>query len=140
MGSTTEDILSKNGLRKTETRLFILNELSSSKSALSHKDLEENSPSGIDRVTIYRSLNSFEEKGIIHKVLDDEGTSHFAMCSHKCDHHDHQDNHIHFHCQNCKKIYCLDEFNVKGIEIPTGFSVMKTDLKIEGLCTHCSTK
>ena len=138
MAVAFEKILSENGLRKTSARLFVLESLSNSDFALSHKDLEEYSPKDLDRVTLYRTLNSFEEKGLVHKVLDEEGTSHFAMCSHKCDHHDHNDNHIHFHCQSCKKIYCLDDFDVKGIEIPTGFNIINTDLKIDGLCKSCS--
>lgn len=138
MNKEIENILSNNGLRKTTARLFILQYLKNSEFAISHKKLEEQAPKEIDRVTIYRTLNSFEEKGIIHKVLDDDGTSHFAMCSHSCDHHDHHDNHIHFHCQSCKKIYCLADFNVKGIEMPAGFSIIQTDLKIEGLCNACN--
>jgi len=137
MNEKAENILSENGLRKTSARLFILQHLINSDFAVSHKVLEENAPKDIDRVTIYRSLNSFEEKGIVHKILDEEGTSHFAMCSHSCDHHDHQDNHIHFHCKTCKKIYCLDDFTLKGIEMPSGFSVINTNLKIDGLCKEC---
>ena len=132
-----EHLLQEAGLKKTKARLYVLGKIADSKWALSHKELEDLAPKELDRVTIYRTLNSFEEQGIIHKILNDEGTSHFAMCAHTCDHHHHHDNHVHFHCSNCKKIYCLDDFNVSNISVPQGFKVKTSDLKLEGNCAEC---
>ena len=132
-----EDILKEYGLKKTQARTLILECLQSKEYALSHKDLEEALSNELDRVTIYRTLNSFEEKGIVHKVLNEDGVSYYAVCQNNCDHHHHHDNHIHFHCISCRKIYCLSDFNLSGIKIPAGFSIKDTDLKIEGLCKHC---
>ena len=46
-----------------------------------------------DRVTLYRLLNSFEEKGLIHKVFDANGDIFYAKCQ-VCKDHNHQDDHI----------------------------------------------
>ncbi|TAH16433.1 MAG: transcriptional repressor, partial [Runella slithyformis] len=35
--------------------------------------MEELLPNLYDRVTIYRTLKTFVEKGIVHKVLDEDG-------------------------------------------------------------------
>lgn len=132
-----EHLLEEKGLKKTKARLYVLEKISISKWALSHKELEDTAPEELDRVTIYRTLNTFEEQGLIHKILNEEGTSYFAMCAHTCDHHHHLDNHVHFHCLACKKIYCLDDFNVSNISVPNDFKVQKSDLKLEGTCSGC---
>ena len=132
-----ENILKTNDLRKTKARLYILGIIKTSEWALSHKEIEENAPKSIDRVTIYRTLNSFEKKGMIHKILDIDGISHFAMCKHTCSTEKHIDNHVHFHCVSCKKIYCLEEYDLRSIKIPTNFIPLNTYVKIDGNCNTC---
>lgn len=133
-----EQVLNKASLRITKARLFVLAQLTASKWALAHKELEESAPKELDRVTIYRTLNTFEELGLIHKILNEDGTAHFAMCAHTCSHSHHQDNHVHFHCSTCKKIYCLDDYNLNGVKVPSGFAVASSDLRMDGLCSTCS--
>ncbi len=133
-----EKVLVNAGLKKTRARIYVLDKISASQWALSHKELEDNAPQELDRVTIYRTLNTFEEQGIIHKILGEEGISHFAMCAHSCGHKHHEDNHVHFHCNKCKKIYCLEDFNVSNITAPPKFVIQKSDLKLEGTCGSCN--
>ncbi len=61
-----EELLDKHHLKKTAPRLKVLSLLSKKEVATSQPDLES-VLNDVDRVTLYRILIAFEEKGIIHK-------------------------------------------------------------------------
>src|ERR1700754_3053730 len=134
-----EDLLNKHHLKKTAPRLRVLSMMSSRSAATSQPDLES-VMNDVDRVTLYRILNAFEEKGIIHKVFDLNGTANYAICSSDCDEHHHHDEHLHFNCTNCKNVYCLDEMDMPPIVLPTGFKLEKLSFSATGLCPKCVNK
>ena len=74
------ELLENNQLKKTSTRFTVLNILKSRESAISQPELEAMLGKKVDRVTLYRTLSTFEEKGIIHKVLNINGTANYAFC------------------------------------------------------------
>lgn len=135
------DILDQHQLKKTAPRLNVLRVLSSRGVATSQPDLERLMGKEIDRVTLYRTLNTFEKKGIIHKVLNMHGTSNYALCSGSCTPEHHQDEHVHFNCTACEQIYCLNEVKTPGVQaIPEGFEASSKELIVYGLCRRCSKK
>jgi Fur family ferric uptake transcriptional regulator len=132
-----EKILSENGLKRTGARIKVLDILSSRDSATSQPYLEKIMGEDADRVTLYRILQAFEEKGIIHKVLDSQGTANYAICSQKCTEHKHHDEHLHFNCSKCMKVYCLDTLRIPSLKTPKGFKVEKISLIATGICASC---
>lgn len=134
-----EHLLKRHQLKRTEARLRVLSLLVNKKTATSQPDLES-VIGDVDRVTLYRILNAFEEKGIIHKVFDLNGTANYAICSSDCDEHNHNDEHLHFNCTNCKNVYCLDELDMPPIVLPTGFKLERLSFTATGLCPKCDTK
>ncbi|MDP9046672.1 MAG: transcriptional repressor [Bacteroidota bacterium] len=132
-----EELLERHHLKKTSPRLKVLSMLSAKNVATSQPDLER-VMSDIDRVTLYRILNTFEEKGIIHKVFDLNGTSNFAMCTSDCEENHHHDEHLHFNCTNCKNVYCLDDLHLPPIDLPNGFKPNGFTLYASGLCPKCN--
>ncbi|HEY9195572.1 MAG TPA: transcriptional repressor [Mucilaginibacter sp.] len=134
-----EDLLDKHHLKKTAPRLRVLSMMSSRNTATSQPDLES-VMNDIDRVTLYRILNAFEEKGIIHKVFDLNGTANYALCTSNCDEGHHHDEHLHFNCTECKNVYCLDDLHLPGITLPPGFEPRGFTLYANGLCPKCSKK
>ena len=130
-------LLEKHHLKKTGPRLRVLSILSAKKVATSQPDLE-GVMDDIDRVTLYRILSAFEEKGIIHKVFDLNGTANYAMCSSECGEDHHHDEHLHFNCTSCKNVYCLDDLNLPPIKLPGGFQPEGFTLYASGLCPKCS--
>ena len=66
--------------RNTPAKNAILTLLNQAGTALSQDMIEEKVKGEMDRVTIYRVLNSFCEDGITHKVLADDGKYYFALC------------------------------------------------------------
>ena len=103
----TVELLRKNNLRATPVRKELLQLFLSSDNALSNHDIEEHL-SDVDRVTLYRTLKSFQEKGIIHRAFDGTDVTRYASCSEHCDAHAHHDEHLHFHCSKCDHVFRVD--------------------------------
>ncbi len=130
-------ILSDNNLRLTGSREAILGEFLKYDSALSQPDLEKELGGKFDRVTIYRTISSFVEKGILHKVPDDSGTMKFALCSDECDEQGHDDDHVHFKCNKCGKTSCIENVVIPEIRLPEGYDLGIVNLLLQGVCPEC---
>lgn len=128
------DILRMHGLRVTENRLQVLNFFLKHDRALTIRDLEE-AFSRSDRVTLYRTLNSFTEKGVLHRIPDDSGFSTYGVCHDTCAPHEHHHEHIHFKCERCGNIECIDR-HLPNIRIP-GYAIHETQVIVNGICPNC---
>ncbi|MCC6515979.1 MAG: transcriptional repressor [Chitinophagales bacterium] len=136
-----EEILKNHDLRITQIRVDILNYFLKDKSnALTHANLEQQFGKKHDRVTIYRTLNSFLENGLVHKIADDSGVAKFAVCQHGSSKHKHDEQHIHFKCKKCKRIECLHHTSIPSLILPTNYKIETVNLLIEGICGICNTK
>ncbi len=131
-------VLEAHNLRKTPARIEILQLFLKESQAVSHSHLEDALLNKFDRVTIYRTLNSFEEKGIIHKVFDSSGVGKYALCSHKCSETAHHDEHVHFNCTECGNTYCIESTKIPTISIPENYKPKSLYLIAEGICSGCS--
>lgn len=132
------DLLKKHQLRNTKMRqdvvsLFIDNP----EIALSHQDIESQL-SAADRVTLYRTLKTFEQKGIIHKAYDGSGIMKYALCHVECDEHHHIDDHAHFHCKKCGITTCMEDVKKNDFSVPAGYKMDSFHIVIEGSCKDCS--
>jgi Fur family ferric uptake transcriptional regulator len=130
-------ILLDSKLKQTRPRLLVLDQIIGNDAAVSQPDLEKKLGTEVDRVTLYRTLSTFEEKGILHRIMDEGGTANFAICHSNCSAEHHHDEHLHFNCTNCKKVYCLDIQIPKTI-LPRGFTVDSVQLMAKGTCESCS--
>lgn len=115
--------------------MAIIQEFLEKQVALAHSDLEDRLNSKFDRVTIYRSLKTFLDKDLIHKVLDDSGATKYALCSHEEENHNHE--HVHFKCEKCGETTCLDSIGLPKITLPEGFKKREMNLLIQGSCSKC---
>ncbi|WP_154856107.1 Fur family transcriptional regulator [Cyclobacterium xiamenense] len=134
----TAEILKENNLRVTSCRRDVLDTFLGRQVALSHSDLEEALKENFDRVTIYRTLKTFLENDLIHKVLDDTGAAKYALCNHSpaLPHHDHE--HVHFKCEVCGDTNCLEEIALPKLNLPKGYKPREMSLLIQGTCKNCS--
>ncbi|PSR12405.1 MAG: transcriptional repressor [Bacteroidetes bacterium] len=131
------DLLKKHGLRSTTMREEVLRTFfAANKRALDHPELERRLPHA-DRITLYRTLKTFAEKGLIHEVVDGGLATKYALCPDSCTEHQHHDEHAHFHCQDCGKTICLEATATATVQVPTGFRVKQTHLVVEGSCDEC---
>lgn len=132
-------VLKRNKLKVTQPRLSVLAAISEKETAVSQPDLEKVLGSEIDRVTLYRCLATFEEKGILHKIFDLSGTATYALCSPSCTADDHHDQHVHFICSNCNNIYCLEDIKLPAIQIPEGYHLNSVGINAIGVCATCNS-
>lgn len=137
MNETVSDILKINQLSITDNRLKMLEVFHNSNKALSHADIEKLTGKNFDRVTIYRTLQTFVEKGIIHTIPTADDSIMYALCKEKCSAGHHHDDHVHFLCEKCGTTYCLEQVSVPEVIIPKGFSVIQTNVLVNGICKSC---
>src|SRR5690606_11459385 len=130
-------LLRRNKLKVTQPRLRVLHIISEKETAISQPELEKLLGDSVDRVTLYRVLATFEEKGILHKIFDLHGTATFALCSTDFDEHHHHDEHVHFICERCNSIYCLEDFKMPKINLPEGYQLQSVGVNAVGLCAQC---
>ena len=132
------DILKKNQLSVTESRKRILELFQEQPGALAHHDIEERTGEKFDRVTIYRTLQTFVEKGIIHTIPSADSSIRYALCKDECTEGHHHDNHVHFICNDCETTYCLEAITVPEVKLPKGFSPQQIEVVVNGKCKNCS--
>ena len=124
-------------LRSTPTREEILHLFIRKDYALSHTDIENEIAKDIDRVTVYRTLKTFTDRGLIHKVLDDGGSLKYALCSEACSATHHRHDHVHFKCTICGQTNCLD-VEIPRVKLPEGYTANEVNLLIQGTCENCA--
>jgi len=137
MRKSQDEILKDFRLRSTTSRSAILDLFIHNDHALSYSDIEKEVAAAFDRVTVYRTLKTFLDKGVVHKVLDDGGSLKYALCNDHCSSAEHHHDHVHFKCTKCGQTNCLDEVEVPLIKLPKGFKANEINLLIQGLCNKC---
>jgi Fur family ferric uptake transcriptional regulator len=89
-----------------------------------------------DKVTIYRTLESFVAAHIVHKAFLQERTWHFELAD-KCTQ---SQCHPHFTCTGCGDTHCLPQVSMPMAKNPgKGFIIHHQQVRLEGLCPKCST-
>ena len=138
MTKTSTAILKNSGLSFTAGRKSILDLFIGAGNALAHQDIESSCEVQHDRVTIYRTLQTFLERGIIHSIPTTDNITRYALCSDTCTtagHH--HDNHIHFKCEKCSKTLCLDEVTIPVVKLPEGYMMHEINMVVTGVCKTC---
>lgn len=138
MNEAIETILQAKEISPTAMRILVLEFLQKQISAVSLQDVE-NGFVQADRVTLYRTLKTFEEKGLIHSIQDGTDAAKYALCAEACKAGDHYDLHLHFYCTNCKLTHCLPKHQVPEIDLPVGYLLKELNLVAKGICEKCNT-
>jgi Fur family transcriptional regulator, ferric uptake regulator len=132
-----DDILKRNQLSVTGSRKKILELFLQSNGALAHSDIEKKTGEKFDRVTVYRTLQSFLDKGIIHTIPTSDNSIRYALCKDDCSSGHHHDNHVHFVCNKCSTTTCLDHVTIPSVKLPTGFKATEFQMVVNGTCKSC---
>lgn len=136
MNEQTEAFLTAKNIAPTAMRILVLEHLQKQSAAVSLQDLE-NAFQHSDRTTIYRTLKTFQEKGLIHAINDGTEASKYALCTEACKAGDHYDLHLHFYCYACKQTVCLPKYQVPAVQVPNGFELQELNLVAKGICDKC---
>lgn len=123
--------------RNTTAKSAILELIKNSDVALSHIEIQKLIGDLCDRVTIYRVLNRLVKEDVIHKIATPDGTVKYAACHHhKEEKHQHTHNHVHFSCEKCHSVTCLDAVQ-PTFTIPNNYLIKQVNFTISGLCPEC---
>lgn len=93
----------------------------------------------IGLATVYRTVQLFEEMGIVDRLNFDDGCSRFELASDDTVHHHH-----HLICESCNKVFevendLLDDIE-KEIESKYNFKIHDHNVMFYGLCKDCKDK
>lgn len=138
MENKIDEILKKNQLSVTSGRRKILELFLQHNGALSHSDIEKKAGEKFDRVTVYRTLQAFLEKGLIHSIPTPDNSIRYALCKDECSEGHHQDDHVHFICNACGNTICLEDVAIPSIRLPRGFSADQVEMLVSGICKSCN--
>ena len=137
MNKELETQLERRKIKPTAMRLLVFDFISKSRGAVSLKDLEEGLES-TDKVTLFRTLKTFEEHKIVHSIDDGSGSVKYAICPDACECDYPQDIHVHFVCKVCKETLCLPRVKVPPMPLPANFSPQEANVVVKGVCDRCT--
>ena len=138
MENRIDELLKRNQLSVTSGRRKILELFLLQEGALSHSDIEKKAGEKFDRVTVYRTLQVFLEKGLIHNIPTADNSIRYALCKDDCTAGHHRDDHVHFICSSCGTTVCLEEVNVPVLKLPKGFVAEQVEVLVNGVCKSCN--
>lgn len=140
-------ILSQAGLRRTAARAEVLSVLMQSRHPLAAAAVLEQLKH-TDRVTVYRTLNTLAAKGLLHRVQGDDRVWRYALHktgkAHDHAHGDESHRHVHFECDECGSVECIEDSPVtddlmKKLRGSTKYAVRHADVTLHGTCQDCGT-
>lgn len=138
----TREVLKNNHLRITAQRHIILAYLASH---ITHptvemikSDLNRKLPN-LGSATIYNTLNTFVDHGIVIEIQNGDGSTHYDYFEH---------HHYHAICDNCGKITDIaftDFVNIENTlqqqaETLSGYKISSNSISVHGLCPECQAK
>lgn len=130
------EILEKKAIRITPMRQLLLAFFIEKNAILGLSELEKSFPKS-DRITIYRTLKTFEDKGILHCIKGEEIEVKYALCKEHCTPINHLDLHPHFQCEQCKEVTCIDSLLIPVMKLPGGYVQKEVSMMIKGTCPNC---
>jgi Fur family transcriptional regulator, zinc uptake regulator len=138
-----EDICKKEGVQLTENRRSILTLMIKENNALSAYEIADKFKSNFNKsltaMSVYRLLDFWEKRKIIHKILN---INKYVICSHITCKHEHSIMNF-MSCYRCSKVEELIlkssvvrslKENIDGV----GFKLRSKSLEMIGLCSSCN--
>jgi Fur family ferric uptake transcriptional regulator len=132
-------ILSEFRLSKTPHRIYILELLIGAEHLLSAGEIANTMKGrkGINKVTIYRMLNTFKDAGIVREVITEQGIRLYEIACR------HNPVHPHFYCVKCGKMDCMNPSIwsecIKSLK-DNPFKVESVSIHVSGVCAQCFSK
>ncbi|MGB5369550.1 MAG: transcriptional repressor [Flavobacteriaceae bacterium] len=133
-----EKFLTDKKVRPTAMRILVFRLLAKKRAAMTLSEMEAHFEK-TDRTTLYRTIKTFEDNGIVHPVHDGNGIPKYALCEEGCDCAAHNDLHLHFHCNHCEETVCLTDHKIPQINLPHGYTTEDVNMVVNGKCVKCAT-
>ena len=132
------EISRNKGIKVTTQRILVFKELL--KHTKEHPSAEElyerlkNKIYGLSLSTVYRTLTTFEKLGLVRRIPTPDGKAHFEIANKP---------HGHFICQNCGKVFDIDDIepsldSIKILLEEKGFKPQICNVICYGFCHKCN--
>ncbi len=132
------NILKEHHVHLTQNRIAVFKLLSESKTALSVSVILKQSDILLDRISVYRALKYFLQKGIVEIVPNNKGNACYILASINKDTIRRKNNKsAYFVCSSCQHTeLILEPLNIK-FELLTQNQISKCSIILEGICRSC---
>ena len=133
-------VFKEKNIRKTAFRQKVLDVFYNNENAVTIAQIESSLGSH-DRITLYRTIRTFIDAGVIHEIVMPGDLKKLALCNdcvqdHEHNHcHVHHHKHVHFHCEKCDEIICVD--NDLPIVKLAGYRIDQVEVQAHGVCPKC---
>lgn len=131
------------GVKVTRQRVRVLDALLTARQPLCHGELESqlgkvetDGGGAIDRVTLYRVLDSLVAGGLALRAVDTRGVFRFSAAGMQ---HRHA-GHVHFRCTDCGGVFCLKAAPPPPPKLPRGFRLAEVEFDVRGTCAVCTAR
>jgi len=130
------EMLKEARLYCTEARIAILKALMQAARPLRQDQVAEQvTRRALNKVTVYRTLESLVAVGLVHRAFTQNRAWHFELADHCTE----KQCHPHFTCTSCGVTHCLTDISVPIARIANkGFVVSRQQVRLEGLCPACA--
>jgi Fur family ferric uptake transcriptional regulator len=137
MPAPASEALRAAGLRRTPARIAVLDRIEALAQPTSHADLSALPDIGaLDDITLYRTLATLVEAGLIHRVHGIDGV--WRYCAQPRGLPGCPANHAHFLCETCGGMSCLLTQPIPRVDVPEGAEVHGRHLLVHGRCPKCA--
>lgn len=132
--------LEKANIKPTPMRMLVLEKMLQAQHNWSLNELEA-SFDRVDRVTLFRTIKTFVEKGLAHKTDVSGKAPMYALCSEECTTEEHKHFHPHYWCESCETLRCDHEVNlpVDLRFLQEDFQVDSIEILVKGICDQCGS-
>ncbi len=120
--------------KPTSMRILVYDFMALQQHALSLSEIEQHFENA-DRITLYRTLKTFEQKGILHSIQENSNTK-YVLCGDDCNEQTHNDGHLHLYCKLCKQTSCQEDI-VELQNLKTDFRIDEIRFFAKGICGKC---
>ncbi len=133
-----EKLMEGVGIRATKHRLAVLRILGNAPSPMTAQEVFDalKADRSINRVTVYRILESLVEGGVVDKISTGDRSFRYGLAP-----NDNHPQHAHFYCRLCGLMTCLPP---ESFRLPFGIPspglpgvVEKYEIRLDGVCHRC---
>lgn len=134
----SQNLLKDAELKSTRKRCLLLSILQEENRPMTAAELLEkaNPIQQMNPSTVYRTLNTLSQKGMLSKTIRKDGKSYFSLETHQ--------HHHRLICKLCQKVIPVDSCPLQeleeDLEQKTGFHITGHTLEFFGICPECQKK
>jgi len=135
------ELLMGRGLEPLTNRMRVLEVVGGNSSPLSAQDIYAtlNRSSAINRVTVYRILETLVNKGLVDRLSGGGRSLVYGLAP-----NENHPAHPHFHCKSCGALQCLQpgslKVDLRGIERSFAGEIQSVEIRVDGICKNCLKK